>query len=115
MQRRFDFVLVRILLALGMIAAVGESNAQQKAAGPGRGGAGGVAEGGGRAVRRSLSIGQDGGGKDGTGRGDDRRGVETGGRVGGSIRAAEDRAGDRVRGGRCGVGAAGCRETGGAV
>jgi hypothetical protein len=34
MQRRFEPVLVRILLALGMIAAVGESNAQQKAAVP---------------------------------------------------------------------------------
>ena len=34
MQRRFDFVLVRTLLALGMIVAVGESNAQQKAAVP---------------------------------------------------------------------------------
>ena len=31
MQRRFGLVLVRIFLALGMIAVVGESNAQQKA------------------------------------------------------------------------------------
>ena len=115
MRWSYRFVLGGVFSTLLLLAAAGPLNAQEKAPVPDAAAAGGSAKGGERTVRLPLSIGQDAGGQGGGSGRDDRGGAEAGGRIGRPVRAAEDRAGDRLGGGRGGDGAAGGRRTGGTV